>query len=137
MTRPSAIGSGLRSNHEHPYEDLLTPQAAEHGNALILYEDEVLVLDYTPTRSGGATKDDWTPRASRIAGRLDPVGSGGRAGGLRGDVIEESATHIVTVGVGNGIDTQDRFEVHGNDWLITAQRERTDPTIDRYEVKRA
>lgn len=130
MTRP-AVKAGLPG----PGQDVFPEQARELGRRMGLYSDEVVVLRHTAESSGGATRDTFAPETP-IRGRIDPVGKVGR-GGPMGDVMNESASHIVTMDAAVDVTERDRIAVQDSDWLILAVREVTDPLITRVEVRKA
>jgi hypothetical protein len=113
-------------------QDIFPDSAREQGRRVGLVGDARLLI-WTPTTSGGATKNEWAPQTGTVRARLDPTGGG--ASGVRGGAVNESTTHIITFENGQVVSSKDRVRMNGMDWIITASLERTEELVKRVEVR--
>lgn len=127
MPRP-LVKSGMRGLGQSIFPE----SARELGRRMGLLDD-ARILTYTPVVSGGATRKTYTPAADTVLARVDPVGAG--TSGTSGGAVNEASTHMITFTAGQDINTEDRIRLHGIDWIITAEVERTDELVKRVEVQ--
>lgn len=106
--------------------------AREIGRDLGLY-DEIFVHKYENKEAGGSPVVTYTKAKSSIRGRIDAAGT--QAPQVVASIINESSTHIVSLDPQAAISENDRLEVVGKLWRITAVREWTDELISQVEVR--
>lgn len=94
------------------------------------------ILEYSEVDDGaGSIESTWTPGAT-VRMRLDPIGSSSRGLGARADRLNETSSHIATLLNAPEVTPEDRVSINGVTWIITAKRERSDPLVQRVEVRK-
>lgn len=129
MTLRQAPGSGLNSAASHT----VFPETQREVVRSITPWEQAEHLEDVETREGGAVRHTYQATAdSPVEARLDPTSSATQA--LRGAVMHEDTTHVVTFRVPRSIGADDRVRIHGHDWAITSVREGTDQPVTQVEV---
>lgn len=129
MTRPLAPKAGLPGPGQ-----LKFPEQAKEIGRLLGLTGTAIVLDYTEQDDGGGAKEySWDPRPP-VRARKDTVG-GARQAALVAETIDETTTHIITLDGDVPISTDNRIEMEGALWAITAERQVTDQMVTRVEAR--
>jgi len=92
------------------------------------------VSKFTSASDGaGGTIESWVTGAA-IPCRLAPLGSS--PAGRTADRLDERTTHVVTLPAETDVTTDDRVEVEGHTYTVTARRHRDEATtfVVRVEV---
>jgi head-tail adaptor len=110
------------------------PEAAKQSGRDIGLTGEATIFKNEPTDDGGGSlKDKWV-EVEKIDARVDPLVAA-KPIGLVADQINEESTHIISLDAGADVSTSSRIEIDGKMWAVTGKRTRTDPMIERVEVK--
>jgi len=112
------------------------PEEAKESGQHIGLTGTAVILENEPTDDGGGSlEDNWIPKSEPRA-RIDPLVTA-KAQGLIADQIDEESTHIISLDATANVSTKSRIEINSKVWVVTGKRERTDPLIQRVEVKGA
>lgn len=131
MTPRPLVEGGLRG----PAQDRFPEGAKEAGRNLGLTGEATILINESVDDGGGAPKSSWVPGAT-VRARIDPLTSSSRTfRSLMGDAVTEETSHIVSFDAGTEIDTDNRIEMNGQTYAITAKLDRTDPLLERVGVK--
>lgn len=98
------------------------------------------VLERVQTGDGaGVNAYAWQPIAelTDLPARLDPIGSGTGMGSLVGDQVNEESTHVVHIELpaGEALEADQRIDIDGDRWSITAVRRVTEGIAAIAEVR--
>ncbi len=130
---PHVPGAGLASELART---VFPESQREVVRTITPWEDDVYVNAHTESREGGATRTTYVPTDdSPVQARIDPTSGGTQS--MRGAVMHEDTTHVITFRVPRDISAADRVSMHGRDWLITAVRRETDEPATQVEVVEA
>jgi hypothetical protein len=77
------------------------------------------------------------PELTDLPARLDPVGTGSGVGTLVGEQINEESTHVVHIElpIGETLELDQRIDIDGDRWSITALRRVTEGIATIAEVR--
>lgn len=98
---------------------------------------QATVLRYSPGQdSGGAPDDSWTPDSSSVPAQLQPLRSRS-VGQPVASQINESSTHIVSFDPADDVNSNDRFIMDGQTYIITAtmRRDSGADLVQRFECR--
>lgn len=131
MTPRPPVEGGLRG----PAQERFPEAARESGRNLGLTGEVTIFINESEDDGGGVETNKWVAGPT-VRGRIDPVTSSSRSfRDLVGDAITEETTHIVSVDAGTAIDADNRVEIDGYTYAVTAKLKRTDPLLERVGVK--
>lgn len=131
MTPRGLVEGGLRG----PAQDRFPEEAKESGRNLGLTGEATILKNEATDDGGGAPVNKWVP-VETVRARIDPLTSSARSfRDLVGGQIKEETTHIVSFDAGTAVDTDNRVEIDGEVFAVTAKLERTDPLLERVGVK--
>lgn len=132
MPRAAAPDAGLRG----PSRTFAPNPARDAGRALALVTIADVYRETFVKVDGASTKADVL-EASGVAARIDPIASSGGAGGLIGDQIDETSTHIVSMNVDMELTTQHAIMLDGSStrWAVVATHAVSDGVLLRVEVR--
>lgn len=93
------------------------------ADAEALLETPGRILTYSKVSNGaGGFKETFTPGGELLCA-IAPVGAGGRSAGSAGERLNEATTHVTTWPAATTVTTDDRVEVDGVVYTVTALRE--------------
>lgn len=129
MTLPQVQGAGLNTATGHT----VFPETQREVVRSITPWEPADHLTDVETREGGAVRHSFQPsQDSPVDARIDPTSGSTQA--MRGAVLHEDTTHVVTFRLPRSIAPDDRIRMHGHEWAITSVREATDEPTTQVEV---
>jgi hypothetical protein len=127
MTRNPTLG--------RPGTEVFPEQAMAVVRGIALLPKHLQVLENERVSDeGGDYTNKWVPKGEPVDGRIFPAG-GGPGQELEG-VLSESATHIAALDPAADVTTSNRLEsVYGQQWIIVAERDPSNPSSKILEVR--
>jgi hypothetical protein len=123
MTRPQVVGK--------PETPIFPDEAKANARTPALLDD-VKIIENKQTVEGGDVENTWAEKET-VKGRIDAAGGSGR--GLTGAVLNEEATHVITMVPTANVEATDKLEVNGIQYDIVALRRFTKAASVMAEVR--